>query len=180
ENDPNLIVEILTPDFCGERDLIDRVVDAKPDVFAHNIETVERLTPEVRDRRANYQQSLDVLRMVKERNPEMYTKSSIMLGLGETDEEVLQAMKDLKAVGCDVVTFGQYLQPKPRHLKVVEFITPEKFNEWARIAKEMDFLYCASGPLVRSSYKAGEFFMKGVIEKKRKQEMAAQQESAKL
>lgn len=170
KNDPKLIVEILTPDFRGDVELIHRVVDAKPDVFAHNIETVERLTPSVRDHRADYRQSLEVLAEVKRRDPEMYTKSSIMLGLGETDEEVLQAMKDLKEVGCDVITFGQYLQPAKRHLKVIEFITPEKFNYWADMAKQMDFLYCASGPLVRSSYKAGEFFMKGVIEKKRKQQ----------
>lgn len=174
KNDPNLIVEILTPDFCGEVDLINRVVDGKPDVFAHNIETVERLTPTVRDHRATYRQSLDVLAAVKKRDPEMYTKSSIMLGLGETDEEILQTMKDLKAVGCDVVTFGQYLQPQKRHLKVEKFITPEKFKEWEQIANDMDFLYCASGPLVRSSYKAGEFFMKGVIDKKRKKELEIQ------
>ena len=93
-----------------------------------------------------------------------------MLGLGETDEEIMQALKDLKEVGCDVVTFGQYLQPSPRHLKVEEYITPEKFQYWKKVADDMDFLYCASGPLVRSSYKAGEFFMKGVIEKKRKKQ----------
>lgn len=174
KNDPNLIVEILTPDFCGEVDLINRVVDGKPDVFAHNVETVERLTPTVRDHRAGYRQSLEVLAQVKKRDPEMYTKSSIMLGLGETDEEVLQTMKDLKSVGCDIVTFGQYLQPQKRHLDVVKFVTPEKFKEWEVMANDMDFLYCASGPLVRSSYKAGEFFMKGVIDKKRKKNLTAQ------
>lgn len=167
KNDPDLIVEILTGDFRGYVDLINRVVDSKPDVFAHNVETVERLTPSVRDPRAHYQQSLDVLAQVKKRDPEMYTKSSLMLGLGETDEEILRAMKDLKNVGCDVITFGQYLQPSPRHLKVVEYISPEKFKHWQQVAEDMNFLYCASGPLVRSSYKAGEFFMKGVIEKKR-------------
>lgn len=167
KNDPNLIVEILTPDFQGEVELINRVVDSKPDVFAHNVETVERLTPSVRDPRAGYQQSLDVLAQVKKRDPEMYTKSSLMLGLGETDKEIMQCLHDLKAVGCDVITFGQYLQPSPRHLKVQEYIKPEKFKYWQKVAEDMDFLYCASGPLVRSSYKAGEFFMKGVIEKKR-------------
>ncbi len=176
KNDPNLIVEILTPDFQGVVPLIHRVVDAKPDVFAHNVETVERLTPSVRDPRAHYKQSLDVLLEVKKRDPEMYTKSSLMLGLGETDEEILQAMKDLKSVGCDVITFGQYLQPSPRHLKVIEYITPEKFQHWQKVAEEMNFLYCASGPLVRSSYKAGEFFMKGVIEKKRGQIQQQQQQ----
>lgn len=167
KNDTNLIVEILTPDFQGSVELINRVVDSKPDVFAHNVETVERLTPSVRDPRAHYRQSLDVLAQVKKHDPEMYTKSSLMLGLGETDEEIEQAMKDLKEVGCDVITFGQYLQPSPVHLKVVEYIKPEKFKHWQQLAEQMDFLYCASGPLVRSSYKAGEFFMKGVIEKKR-------------
>lgn len=167
ENDPHLIVEILTPDFRGRMELVDLLVTAKPHVFAHNIETVERLTPAVRDPRATYKQSLSVLEHIKKQDSSIYTKSSIMLGLGESDEEVLQAMKDLKAVGCDVVTFGQYLQPKKRHLKVEEFVTPEKFNYWKQMAEDMEFLYCASGPLVRSSYKAGEFFMKGVIERQR-------------
>ncbi len=175
KNDPKLIVEILTPDFQGVSSLIHRVVDAKPDVFAHNVETVERLSPSVRDPRASYKQSLDVLLEVKKHDPEMYTKSSLMLGLGETDEEILQAMKDLKSVGCDVITFGQYLQPSPRHLKVIEYITPEKFQHWQNTANEMNFLYCASGPLVRSSYKAGEFFMKGVIDKKRGQNLNQKQ-----
>lgn len=167
--DPDLIVEILTPDFNGVREHIDVVTDSKPDVFAHNIETVERLTPSVRDRRAKYAQSMRVLEMVKERDKTRYTKSSIMLGLGETDEEIMQALRDLRGVGCDVVTFGQYLQPTPRHLKVQEFVTPEKFQEWQKTAEGMGFLYVASGPLVRSSYRAGEFFMKGVIERQRKQ-----------
>lgn len=166
--DPNLIVEILTPDFRGDENLIRHLVEAKPDVFAQNIETVERLTPKVRDPRAGYKQTLRLLQFVKEVDRTMYTKSSIMLGLGETEEEVLQTLKDLRAVGCDVVTFGQYLQPTPKHLKVIEFITPEKFQEWQKIAEDMGFLYVASGPLVRSSYRAGEFFMKGIIEKNRK------------
>jgi lipoyl synthase len=169
KNDPNLIVEILTPDFQGVVPLIQRVVDSRPDVFAHNVETVERLTPTVRDPRAGYTQSLEVLRQVKLRDPQMYTKSSLMLGLGETDEEIMQTLFDLKKVGCDVVTFGQYLQPSPRHLKVEEYITPDKFKHWQKVAEDMQFLYCASGPLVRSSYKAGEFFMKGVIDKRRKE-----------
>lgn len=173
KNDPDLIVEILTPDFQGEKSLIHRVVDSKPDVFAHNVETVSRLTPSVRDPRATYQQSLDVLAEVKVRDPQMYTKSSLMLGLGETDQEIMQALQDLKAVGCDVVTFGQYLQPSARHLKVIEYIKPEKFEYWKKVAEDMNFLYCASGPLVRSSYKAGEFFMKGVIEKRRRENEAS-------
>lgn len=166
KNDPKLIVEVLTPDFRGNRDLVQKLVEAKPDVFAHNIETVERLTPKVRDPRAKYQQSLDVLRWVKEIDSSRFTKSSIMLGLGETDEEVLQSLKDLRSIGCDVVTFGQYLQPYKRLLKVNEYITPEKFSFWQKTAEEMGFLYVASGPLVRSSYRAGEYFIKGVIEKR--------------
>ncbi|WP_374029714.1 lipoyl synthase [Bdellovibrio bacteriovorus] len=168
---PNLIVEILAGDFRGERDLVYQLTDAKPDVYAHNIETVERLTPKVRDPRAGYRQTLRVLEMVKERDPSRYTKSSIMLGLGEKDEEVLQTLKDLRSVGCDVVTFGQYLQPAKRHLKVEEYVTPEKFKEWQTTAEGMGYLYVASGPLVRSSYRAGEFFMKGIVEKQRAMEL---------
>ena len=167
---PNLIVEILAGDFRGDRELVNKLTDAKPDVYAHNIETVERLTPRVRDPRAGYAQSLNVLQMVKDRDPSRYTKSSIMLGLGETDGEVLRALQDLRGVGCDVVTFGQYLQPTKRHLKVEEYVLPEKFQQWQTTAESMGFLYVASGPLVRSSYRAGEFFMKGVIEKERAQE----------
>ena len=163
--DPDLIVEILTPDFRGDEQLILHLAAAYPHVFAHNIETVERLTPTVRDPRAKYRQSLDVLDKVKKFDSTIYTKSSIMLGLGETDEEVIQTLKDLRAVGCDVVTFGQYLQPTHKHLKVIDFITPEKFQYWQQLAESMGFLYVASGPLVRSSYRAGEFFMEGMIRK---------------
>jgi lipoyl synthase len=174
-NDPKLIVEVLTPDFRGREDLVERVVRAQPEVFAHNVETVERLTPKVRDPRATYRQSLSVLEYVKKISPKTFTKSSIMLGLGETDEEIMQAMLDLRAVDCDVVTFGQYLQPTRRHLKVIDFITPEKFKFWEQEALKLGFIYCASGALVRSSYKAGEFFIKGVIEKQRQQTMSLAQ-----
>lgn len=167
--DPKLIVEVLTPDFGAQPELVKLLVDAKPHVFAHNIETVKELSPMVRDPRADYEQSLEVLKMVKDMDPQMYTKSSIMLGLGETDEQIKQSLKDLRGVGCDVVTFGQYLQPRRRHLKVHEFVTPEKFEYWKTYAEGLGFLYVASGPLVRSSYKAGEFFMKGVIEKRQKE-----------
>jgi lipoyl synthase len=172
-NDPKLIVEVLTPDFRGREDLVERVVRSRPEVFAHNVETVERLTPQVRDPRATYQQSLSVLAHVKKISPQTFTKSSIMLGLGETDEEIHQTMLDLRAIGCDVVTFGQYLQPTRRHLKVIDFIAPEKFNYWEQEALKLGFIYCASGALVRSSYKAGEFFIKGVIEKQRQQTPSA-------
>ncbi len=163
---PSLIVEVLTPDFKGNEEYIAKIIDARPDVFAHNVETVERLTPVVRDPRATYRQSLRVLEFVKEADASRVTKSSLMLGLGETDEEVRWTLRDLRSVGCDVVTFGQYLQPKKRHLPVQAFVTPEKFQEWQSEAEGMGFLYVASGPLVRSSYRAGEFFMKGMIEKR--------------
>jgi lipoic acid synthetase len=163
--DPDLVVEILTPDFRGSRDCVQVITEAKPDVFAHNVETVERLQKSVRDPRANYEQSLGVLKAVKEIDPTRYTKSSLMLGLGEQDAEILQTLNDLRAVNCDVITFGQYLQPTPRHLKVEEYVTPEKFKYWQEVSEGMGFLYVASGPLVRSSYRAGEFFMKGLIEK---------------
>lgn len=165
---PDLLVEVLTPDFKGNQEYIGKIVDAKPDVFAHNVETVERLQKRVRDPRAGYAQSLGVLEYVKKRDPTRFTKSSLMLGLGEKDEEILQTLKDLRAVDCDVVTFGQYLQPTRTKLPVEEFVTPEKFAEWQRIAEDMGFLYVASGPLVRSSYRAGEFFMRGIIEKRKK------------
>jgi lipoic acid synthetase len=166
---PHLLVEVLTPDFKGNEEYIGKIIRSGPDVFAHNVETVERLTPRVRDPRAKYRQSLRVLQFAKEVNPSVVTKSSLMLGLGETDEEVRQTLRDLRAVDCDVVTFGQYLQPQKRHLPVEEFVTPEKFEQWQTESEAMGFLYVASGPLVRSSYRAGEFFMKGMIEK-RKQE----------
>ncbi len=167
--DPKLIVEVLTPDFRGDRAHIKHIVDAAPHVFAQNIETVERLTRRVRDPRAGYRQTMNFLAAVKEFDSTRTTKSSIMFGLGEEREEVIQTLKDLRDVGCDVVTFGQYLQPTKRHLKVEKYVTPEEFDEWKSIADSMGFLYVASGPLVRSSYRAGEFFMKGMIEKKNRE-----------
>ena len=162
---PDIIVEVLIPDFRGDSEAIRAIVASKPQVIGHNIETVERLSPLVRDWRAAYQQSLTVLRTIKELDPTRFTKSSIMLGLGETDEEIRNAMKDLRAVGVDILTLGQYLQPTRtwRHLPVTEFVTPEKFEEWRSVGEEMGFLYVASGPLVRSSYRAGEFFLEKVI-----------------
>lgn len=165
---PDMIIEILTPDFRGDLELVRQLTASKPDVFAHNVETVERLQKKVRDPRANYRQSLSVLEAVKKIDPSRYTKTSIMLGLSETEQEITQTLEDLRAVGCDVVTFGQYLQPTPRHLKVEEYITPEKFADFQKLAEAMGFLYVASGPLVRSSYRAGEFFMKAMIEKNQK------------
>lgn len=176
-NDSKVIVEVLTPDFRGDRELVKILTEAKPDVFAHNVETVERLQKGVRDPRAGYQQSLNVLKWVKEIDPTRFTKTSLMLGLGETDEEVLQTLKDLRSIGCDVVTFGQYLQPRKRLLKVEEYVTPEKFKFWEEKALELGFMYCASGALVRSSYRAGEFFMKGMIEKRNKEMALNSQQS---
>ena len=163
EKSPHLLVEILAPDFKGNKTCIETVIHSRPDVFAHNIETVERLTRRVRDPRAGYKQSLDVLSWAKKKGDGLYTKSSIMLGLGEEDEEVLQTLKDLRSVDCDVVTFGQYLRPRKRHLPVKEYVTPQKFEEWKKTAENLGFLYVASGPLVRSSYRAGEFFMESLI-----------------
>jgi lipoic acid synthetase len=137
------------------------VVLAEPDVFAHNVETVERLTPRVRDPRASYRQSLDVLANVKVIDPDRFTKSSIMVGLGETEDEVMQTMRDLREVGVDFLTVGQYLKPAkdPKYLDIVEWVPPEQFAVYERIGLDLGFTYVASGPLVRSSYKAGEFFI---------------------
>ena len=154
---PKTLVEVLTPDFQGSRDALQMIVDAAPAVAAHNVETVERLQSRVRDRRASYRQSLDVLDFYKRGG--MRTKSSIMLGLGETRDEVLQAMRDLRAVGCDILTLGQYLRPSEKHLPVEEFIRPEVFAGLEREGLALGFRFVAAGPLVRSSYKAGEFFI---------------------
>ena len=176
QNNPRLLIEVLTPDFKGRREFYGQIVEAGPDVFAQNIETVERLTHPVRDRRTGYWQTLNVLKGAKELRAEVFTKSSLMLGLGETAEEVMATLRDLRSVGCDVVTFGQYLQPTARHLKVARFVEPEEFDRWKRMAESMGFLYVASGPLVRSSYRAGEFFMEGMI-RKRLSEQGAHQAS---
>ena len=156
EADPKLVIEVLVPDFNGRDESIRTVIDAAPHVFNHNIETVERLTPVVRSR-AKYRLSLDVLRRVKEIAPTLTTKSGIMLGLGETEPEIFQALNDLRGAGCEVLTIGQYLQPSPRHLPVVEYIHPDRFKEYAGIARGKGFIHVASGALVRSSYHAGDF-----------------------
>ncbi len=155
---PHVKVEVLTSDYRGDQAAIRTVVDANPDVYAHNIETTRVLTRSVRDLRCGYDQTLGVLRFVKSLRPDMLTKSSIMLGLGETDDDVLQAARDLRAVGVDVVTFGQYLQPTKKHLPVIEFVTPEKFAWFARAVKPLGFRQIVSGPLVRSSYHAEQAF----------------------
>lgn len=162
---PKLIMEVLTSDFRGDFEAVQKIVDAKPHVFAHNVETVPRLQRTVRDGRANYEQSLSVLKYVKEKDPEIITKSAIMLGLGETEEEVIQVMKDLLAIGVGVFTIGQYLRPSSWHIAITEFVPPSQFEKYQRIGEELGFLYVASGPFVRSSYKAGELFIKNVIKK---------------
>jgi lipoyl synthase len=164
---PKTTVEVLIPDFQGVQSSLEVVALARPHVVAHNIETVERLTPTVRDRRASYQQSLDVLAYLKQRPEKLYTKSSVMVGLGETDAELEQTFKDLRGVGVDVLTLGQYLQPSQYHLRVARFVSPAQFAEYQKLAESFGFLYVAAGPLVRSSYRAAEFFMKGLMEKER-------------
>lgn len=159
---PTITVESLIPDFRGDDGSIKKIVKSKPEVISHNIETVPRLTPKVRDARASYEQSLLVLKKIKDINSLIYTKSSIMLGLGESEEEVIQTIKDLRSVGVSILTIGQYLQPTPKHLPLIEFIAPEKFSWFREIAERMGFVYVASGPLVRSSYRAGEFFLEKI------------------
>ena len=156
---PELLIEVLIGDFQGDLALVQRVIDAGPAVLAHNLETVSRLQSIVRDPRAGYAQSLSVLAGIKAAAPKLRTKSSLMLGLGETPDEVLQAMGDLRRVGVDFLTLGQYLQPDRRKLQVLEFITPERFAELEAAGLELGFRYVAAGPLVRSSYKAAEFFI---------------------
>jgi lipoic acid synthetase len=163
QRDPSILVEVLVPDFQGEDELVWKIIDAEPDVIAHNVETVERLQWPVRDRRAGYEQSLTVLRQVAEES-DAFAKTSIMLGVGEYDHEVYQTLRDLRSAGVDVVTLGQYLQPSRSHLEVSEFVHPDAFDTWKRVAEEeLGFAYCASGPMVRSSYRAGELFIESVL-----------------
>lgn len=159
----DLLIEILSPDFLGNKAHLKILLDSKPHVFAHNIETVKRLSPSIRDRRASYQTSLDVLKNAKEINPQLYTKSSLMLGLGEGRDEVIKTLKDLRKVNVDILTLGQYLSPTEklaRHLPVKRYVPPKEFDEWKLIAENLKFRSVLSGPLVRSSYRAGEYFVK--------------------
>lgn len=160
KDNPEIMIEVLVPDFRGNEDCIKTIVDAQPDVFAHNVETVRRLQ-NVRDARAGYEQSLSVLRKAKELGMK-YTKSSLMLGLGESEQEVVEAMKDIRAIDVDILTLGQYLRPSSRHIQINEYISPDKFEHYKQLAEEIGFLYCASGPFVRSSYRAGELFLKSL------------------
>ena len=153
---PELVIEVLTPDFHAKDECLQLVADAEPDIFNHNLETVERLTSAVRSR-AKYRTSLAVLRRMKELAPHINTKSGLMLGLGEQEDELLTAMDDLRASNVEVLTLGQYLRPSPQHLPVVAYIHPDKFEEYKRIGYEKGFTYVASGPLVRSSYHAADY-----------------------
>lgn len=160
---PHMLVECLVSDFAGDKKSVATLALSGLDVYAHNVETVRRLQRYVRDHRAGYEQSLSVLKHAKEVNPKLYTKSSLMLGLGESDDEVLQAMRDMREVDVDVLTLGQYMRPTDHHLAVVEYVDPAKFDWFKQEGEKMGFKYIASGPLVRSSYKAGEFFMEHLI-----------------
>jgi lipoic acid synthetase len=160
---PGLLVEVLTPDFRGDAEAVRTVGRAGPDVFANNIETVRRLTPVVRDGRAGYQQTLEVLEQMHREFPRVVTKSSIMVGLGEAEAEVVETMRDLRAHGVEILTLGQYLRPSAWHLPVQEWISPERFGWYRQQGLDLGFRYVASGPLVRSSYRAGELFLRGEI-----------------
>ncbi|XP_041359065.1 lipoyl synthase, mitochondrial-like [Gigantopelta aegis] len=162
---PKILVECLTPDFRGDLKAVEMVVQSGLDVYAHNVETVADLQKFVRDPRANYAQSLSVLEHVKKVKPDLMTKTSIMLGLGETDEQVMDVLKDLRRIDVNCLTVGQYMQPTKRHLTVKEYVHPDKFAYWEQVGDQLGFSYTASGPLVRSSYKAGEFYIKNLLKK---------------
>lgn len=160
---PGLLVEALTPDFRGDPEAVRTIGRAGPTVFANNLETTRRLTPAVRDPRAGYDQTLGVLTRMKREFPAVVTKSSIMVGLGELDWEVEQALRDLRGAGVEIVTIGQYLRPSAWHLPVVEYVSPARFGAWRDLGRSLGFRHVASGPLVRSSYRAGELFLRGEI-----------------
>lgn len=156
---PGLLVETLVGDFGGRLRDVDVVLESAPDVFAHNVEVVRRITPFIRDQRCDYDRSLAVLEHAKQRAPERFVKSSIMVGIGERDEEVLETLRDLRTAGVDLVTLGQYLRPTAKHAAVDRYVQPERFEEYRRFAESVGFAFVASGPLVRSSYHAAEGFV---------------------
>uniref|UniRef100_F6RM41 Lipoyl synthase, mitochondrial n=2 Tax=Ornithorhynchus anatinus TaxID=9258 RepID=F6RM41_ORNAN len=167
ERNSKILVECLTPDFRGDLRAVEKVALSGLDVFAHNVETVPELQRQVRDPRASFAQSVRVLKHAKNVQPRLVSKTSLMLGLGETDEQVYSTLKALREADVDCLTLGQYMQPTRRHLKVEEYITPAKFKHWEKVGEELGFHYTASGPLVRSSYKAGEFFLKNLVTKRK-------------
>lgn len=161
---PNIIVEVLTPDFQGRRDLVQTVTEARPEIFNHNVETIERLHTIVRPQ-ARYARTMGVLKLVKDLDSRIYTKSGLMLGLGETKDEVVEVLRDLRAAQVDAVTIGQYLRPTMKHLEVVEYVHPDKFKEYEEIGEELGFVFVASGPFIRSSYNAIGFSEKVMKER---------------
>ena len=163
EANPGIVIEVLIPDFRGDYALLKNVADAGPDVIGNNIETVERLSSSVRDRRADYRQSINLLRNVKLIDNRIYTKSALMLGIGERRDEVIASMRDLRNAGVDFLAIGQYLKPKGHHVEVSEYIRPEVFDEYRSVGLGLGFRYVAAGPFVRSSYMAGEHFIKSMI-----------------
>lgn len=159
------VIETLIPDYQGEQ--LETLMRGRPDVLAHNVEVVDRLQRKIRDPRCSFARSLETLRGAKRCDPQVFTKSSIMLGLGESHEEILESMQQLRDAGVEFLTLGQYLRPTPKHAPVREYVTPERFDEYQRQGLKMGFLYVASGPLVRSSYKAGEFFAAKLVRERR-------------
>ncbi|MFB0526550.1 MAG: lipoyl synthase [bacterium] len=153
---PDVIIEVLIPDFAGSREAINQVLEARPDIVAHNLETVPSLYPKVRPG-TSYESSLKLLKLVKILQPDIFTKTGLMLGLGEKEQEISRVMEDLRRIDCDILTMGQYLQPTSSHLEVHRFISPSEFEEYKKVAEKMGFLFVASGPFVRSSYRASEF-----------------------
>lgn len=166
---PETLVEILIPDFKADHKCLDRIAECGADVFAHNVETTRRLTKRVRDPRCGYDQSVEVLRYLKEKQPDTYTKSSIMLGVGETAEEISETMDDLRAVDVDVLTLGQYLRPSSKQLPVEEYVHPSVYAAYEQLGLAKGFKYVPSGPLVRSSYRAGEKYLESQIRQKKAQ-----------
>jgi len=167
KHDSKVIIEVLIPDFNGNIDQLREITEAKPDVIGHNLETTAPLTPHIRDARANYQQTLRILKSIKELDSNLYSKSSIMLGLGEEEKDLITSMRDLREANVDILTLGQYLQPSRGHVIVNAFVPPERFEHYKHIAEDMGFLYVAAGPLVRSSYRAAEFFVHALRERMR-------------
>ncbi len=165
ERSPRTLVEVLIPDFRGRTDLLDTLLDARPDVLAHNVETVPRLQSPVRDPRANWEQSTRILAHAKARG--FMTKTSLQVGHGELEDEVIESMHRLRELDVDFLTLGQYLRPSANHLEVKGFVTPETFARWADVGRELGFRYVASGPLVRSSYKAGEYYIRDFLRARR-------------
>jgi len=164
KHNPEMLVEVLIPDFQGNTKHVQTIIDAGPDVIAHNIETVKRLQSSVRDPRANYEQSLHVLSYIKQHSS-IVAKTSIIVGLGETEEEVFSTMQDLREIGVQILTLGQYLRPSKKHLKVKKYVHPDTFKKYEQKGKALGFSFVASGPFVRSSYRAGELFVKHMLKK---------------